>query len=273
MSTFSRIAFQIPRHSALQKVRFSQPIIRSIQTHTISYSRRKRAIALLAKGIKIVRIPFIILSVFGLGYNQGIMEYAKDPEKMKVRITCIFNIFIINQYEILMIGIVPQKLKFLQQIVTDFGCQDLSLVLLAAEGDANTHFPFGNEFVGDAPKREQLRKVVYVGERIVTAARAYVHEKVKEVAANHDPDENIEKNEEYMKWNEAWDRIGGNIKWVFVLVESPVPNACVSELLPRTIFVSTSLLNTFTTNDDELGMVLGHEVVSLHSFYVVMVDS
>jgi len=237
MSTFSRIAFQIPRHSALQKVRFSQPIIRSIQTHTISYSRRKRAIALLAKGIKIVRIPFIILSVFGLGYNQGIMEYAKDPEKM--------------------------KLKFLQQIVTDFGCQDLSLVLLAAEGDANTHFPFGNEFVGDAPKREQLRKVVYVGERIVTAARAYVHEKVKEVAANHDPDENIEKNEEYMKWNEAWDRIGGNIKWVFVLVESPVPNACVSELLPRTIFVSTSLLNTFTTNDDELGMVLGHEVSHL----------
>ena len=88
MSTFSRTALQIQRHSVLQKMRFSQPIFRSIQTHTISNARRKRAIALLAKGIKIVRIPFIILSVFGLGYNQGIMEYAKDPDKMKVRIIC-----------------------------------------------------------------------------------------------------------------------------------------------------------------------------------------
>ena len=88
MSTFSRTALHIQRHSVLQKMRFSQPIFRSIQTHTISNARRKRAIALLAKGIKIVRIPFIILSVFGLGYNQGIMEYAKDPDKMKVRIIC-----------------------------------------------------------------------------------------------------------------------------------------------------------------------------------------
>ena len=165
-----------------------------------------------------------------------------------------------------MIGILSQKLKFIRQIVTDFGCQDLNLVLLAEEGETETSFPFGNEFVGDEAKREELRKVVYVGERIVRAARAYVNDKVKEVVANHDPNENIEKSEEYMKWNEAWERIGGNIKWVFVLVESPVPNACVSELLPRTIFVSTSLLNTFTTNDDELGMVLGHEVVSFHSY-------
>jgi hypothetical protein len=88
MSTFSRTALQIQRHSALQKMRLSPPIFRSIQTHTISDAKRKRAIALLAKGIKIVRIPFIILSVFGLGYNQGIMEYAKGPDKMKVRIIC-----------------------------------------------------------------------------------------------------------------------------------------------------------------------------------------
>jgi hypothetical protein len=41
--------------------------------------------ALLAKGVKIVRIPFIVLSVFGLGYNHGMMEYARNPEKQEVR--------------------------------------------------------------------------------------------------------------------------------------------------------------------------------------------
>ncbi len=31
--------------------------------------------------------------------------------------------------------------------------------------------------------------------------------------------------------------------------------------LPETIFVTTALLEKFVENDDELGLVLGHEVV------------
>jgi hypothetical protein len=34
----------------------------------------------LATAVKYVRIPFLVLSVFGLGYNQGLLDYARDPE-------------------------------------------------------------------------------------------------------------------------------------------------------------------------------------------------
>ena len=39
---------------------------------------------LLAKGLKLIRIPVLIISVYGLGYNQGIMDYARNPEKKRV---------------------------------------------------------------------------------------------------------------------------------------------------------------------------------------------
>jgi len=197
---------------------------------------------LLAKGVKLVRIPLIILSVFGLGYNQGIMEYARNPEK--------------------------QQLQFLEKIVKGCGCEDLSLVLVARDGESNVNAPFADTYAyaNDAPGSEQLRKVASVGSRIVKTAKAYVDEKRQEVIEKHDPNGpngKLESDEDYIKWTESLERMGGKNKWHFVLVESSVPNACVTELLPNTIFVTTSLLSTFTTNDDELGLVLGHEVAHL----------
>ena len=41
------------------------------------------------------------------------------------------------------------------------------------------------------------------------------------------------------------------------------PNAFVSEMLPHKIFVTTGLFDKFVNNDDELAMILGHEVSHL----------
>ena len=41
------------------------------------------------------------------------------------------------------------------------------------------------------------------------------------------------------------------------------PNAFVSEILPQKIFVTTGLFDKFVKNDDELAMILGHEVSHL----------
>ena len=46
---------------------------------------RSSRVALFAKGLKLVRIPVLIISVYGLGYNQGIMDYARNPDKKRVR--------------------------------------------------------------------------------------------------------------------------------------------------------------------------------------------
>ena len=43
----------------------------------------------------------------------------------------------------------------------------------------------------------------------------------------------------------------------------PKPNAFVSEMLPQKIFVTTGLFDKFVKNDDELAMILGHEVSHL----------
>jgi hypothetical protein len=150
--------------------------------------------------------------------------------------------------------------------VKEYGCKDLSSVLVAREGEKSINAPFVNTFADSAPRSEQLKKVASVGGRIVKTAKAYVNEKLQEVIAKHDPDDpedDLKSDVDFVKWTETWERIGGNRKWHFVLVESSLPNACVTELLPNTIFVTTSLLSTFTTNDDELGLVLGHEVVSM----------
>jgi len=86
LSTCTRRALRLTKVPMLRTPKLAQPV-RGIKTHTGNQgkSRRQRMFALLAKGVKIVRIPFIVLSVFGLGYNHGMMEYARNPEKQEVR--------------------------------------------------------------------------------------------------------------------------------------------------------------------------------------------
>ena len=48
--------------------------------------------------------------------------------------------------------------------------------------------------------------------------------------------------------------------WTLVLTESEQVNAYVSGHLPRTVFITQGLFRHVTHNDDELGMILGHEL-------------
>lgn len=62
-------------------------------------------------------------------------------------------------------------------------------------------------------------------------------------------------------WTKARHHVEG--PWQFVLIPSSVPNAFVSELLPRRIFVTTAMFEEFVASQDELALVLGHEVSHL----------
>lgn len=214
--------------------------------------QKKSRIELLAKILKLVRIPVLIISVYGLGYNQGIMDYARSPEK--------------------------KKLALLEQIVKGYGCEDPGSILIAQEGSFRTN-PSEDAYGDNSSRNVQLAKVSYVGSKIVQSAKSFVNEKLQESLStkNVQPNQNrnlspdqveemidIMQDPEVLKWTEAKERMDNNGEtWKFVLVESPVPNACVSELVPCTIFVTTALLSTFTTNDDELALILGHEVSHL----------
>jgi Zn-dependent protease with chaperone function len=51
--------------------------------------------------------------------------------------------------------------------------------------------------------------------------------------------------------------------FVDVLINTPVPNAFVTEMLPQRVFVTTGLFEEFVKNDDELAMIMGHEISHL----------
>ena len=71
----------------------------------------------------------------------------------------------------------------------------------------------------------------------------------------------LERDDEVNLWTKARRHMEGH--WQFVLIPSEVPNAFVSEILPRRIFVTTSLFETFIESQDELALVLGHEISHL----------
>lgn len=161
----------------------------------------------------------------------------------------------------------------MEQIVRGYGCEDPSSILMAQEGSFRSN-PLEDAYTENSSRHVQLAKISFVGDRIVQSGKSFVNDKIKDIIANHMKQQDtavsqeelqgsLSQDVEFMKWTEAKERMDNSgEKWKFVLVESPVPNACVSELVPCTIFVTTSLLNTFTTNDDELALILGHEVVS-----------
>lgn len=73
------------------------------------------------------------------------------------------------------------------------------------------------------------------------------------------------KREEFMEklqmWNNALKSIKGD--WHFIVTKRLEMNAFVSDLCPRRIFVHQGLLETLKPTDDELALILGHEISHL----------
>ena len=113
-----------------------------------------------------------------------------------------------------------------------------------------------------------------VGEKIVKVAQSFVKDKlrdaVKEATSNMPPEvldneellyQVLEHNDEVNLWTKARRHMEG--PWRFVLIPSPMPNAFVSEILPHRIFITTSMFEQFVSSQDELALVLGHEISHL----------
>ena len=103
-----------------------------------------------------------------------------------------------------------------------------------------------------------MRQISRVGCRIIQCAHKYVDmqlkeaylgalgaKKLAELELDADMDEEVLKrlyieHEKTQEWTDAKSRLDG--KWQYTLVQSNVPNAFVSEVLPNRIFVTTSML-------------------------------
>ena len=171
-------------------------------------------------------------------------------------------------------------------------------VRIATEGEYKTKLSLAAAatFVHPPGMDPQLRRVARVAEQIVRAGRVFVLEQIQtnvervkldlssspQTMKRESLEEMMARDGELAEWIDAKKRMGmihsnhnnnnndykdhndyNESKWSFVLFQSPVPNAFVSEIIPHHIFVTTSFLDQYIANDDELALVLGHELSHL----------
>jgi Zn-dependent protease with chaperone function len=134
--------------------------------------------------------------------------------------------------------------------------------------------------------KSQHAQIAHIGHKIVCAARELVQEELdaalRVTASSLPPDSTMEQVQIHVQqdpavqfWRSARERLVGeelsNVAWQYIVVETPSPNAFVTEILPRAFFITTSLLKVATT-PDELAVILGHESTYLDPFATSLFD-
>jgi Zn-dependent protease with chaperone function len=221
----------------MQPHRFVKTMVSAAKASEESvWARRWRRIA---RAIRYTRIPLLILSVYSLGYQQGVMECIRTPQALQGQI--------------------------LSTILISAGVKNEKQVETVSEKDV--------KFWSTSSRTHQ---VASIGHQIVCAARRYVVEQleaaIQQVSAQLPADVTPEQaqavllqDERVQYWNAARMRLcGEDIQqpWYYHFIASPHPNAFVSEILPRRFFITTAMLDIART-PDELALVLGHEVSHL----------
>jgi len=203
---------------------------------------RKKYIWYIANVVKYIRIPFLIFSIYHIGHTQGIIDYARDPQNYKASLRT--------------------------QLFLGIGGDEKTKIGSIREGEQIgkiVKFMRGNQGYGEGSHMQtQMANVVYVSEKILQSARILVQENIRRLEELRDKNNDNFNEIEYTKWQTAEDSLDPNgDKWTFFLIDVRTPNAFVSEVSPYTIFVTTALLEKYTSNHDELALILGHELSHL----------
>jgi Zn-dependent protease with chaperone function len=197
--------------------------------------------------LRYTRIPVLVVSVYGIGYQQGIMDTTRTPLAMQqgLLLTILKSVGVTHE----------QQVRIL----------DSSTIKQATP---------------------EQRMVMTVGQQIVQAARAHVQEQLQlalqqaqqdnsnEMPSDMTPQQQLEYSmtqskyaETIQLWYQAQLRLNGESDvpspWSYVWIQhSNTPNAFVTEILPRRLFI-TKAMGQIATTPDEWAVVLGHEISHL----------
>lgn len=226
--------------------------------------------------LRYTRIPVLVVSVYGIGYQQGIMDTTRTPIAMQQRL--------------------------LISILKSVGVTQESQVQMVDPSSSSY-----NTSTGTKEWTAEQRMVMMVGQQILQAARIYVQEQLQqalwhaqqEYSSDNNNDSKNDDNsimpsdmtaqqqmdyfmtcskyaETIQMWYNAQLRLNGEPQqqriqqptteqppWSYVWVQqSKIPNAFVTEILPRRFFITTAMSQIATT-PDEWAVVLGHEISHL----------
>jgi len=220
--------------------RWQSPLVLPVKSIPLAATEltasRGRNWKLIGRTVRYLRIPFLVASVFGLGYQQGIIDDSRNPEE--TRGALLDNV---------LAGVGSSRDKM--DIVHD--------------GEAGL-------FSG-AVSHAETRRVASIARRLIHVAKLYVKSKLQEAAktvtaklpsdvTNQQLLQAFRDDQECQQWTMALRRIDGD--WSYLLLDTPLPNAFVTEILPQRIFITTAMFQ-FIDNDDELALILGHEISHL----------
>jgi Zn-dependent protease with chaperone function len=71
----------------------------------------------------------------------------------------------------------------------------------------------------------------------------------------------LQRDPQVQEWEQARLRLEGEYadkQWQYIFIDSKLPNAFVTEILPQRFFITSSMLEIAETSD-ELALILGHE--------------
>lgn len=127
---------------------------------------------------------------------------------------------------------------------------------------------------------QNLRRVRSIVSRLLTAAQELADEEARKAIELYTHEGSTENKDKAEQWIEAKKTVSGN--WQVILLKNPSVNAYVSSLCPKKIFVFAGLIQVLNPTDDELAMVLAHELshammghggeldMWIHSFYIIL---
>ena len=113
---------------------------------------------------------------------------------------------------------------------------------------------------GESKDVAMKRKSRVVGKRIIVSCKEYCLEKY--ISAKNEctlNDRRIADDEEVRKWAQALQLLRGH-EWSFFVINAPTVNAFVHHLLPGKVFIHEGLFTHLKPTDDELAMILSHEL-------------
>jgi Zn-dependent protease with chaperone function len=210
--------------------------------------RQKPLLQRIGYFVRLIRIPIVAAGIFSLGYHQGVIESQRNPQHFQKELM-----------DAMLKASSPDGGHVLAEILSEHDVQGRG----AGRKMATSR---NHQVAGVATKIIEQAKLHIEREleKAETEARAALLASTESTGLSEDEIvTKVAKSRSVSKWQEAkWRVIGSDLDtepWRFVFVDGPGPNAWVAELLPKRIFITTSLLD-FADTIDEVAFVLGHEM-------------
>ena len=216
---------------------------------------------------RVIRIPIIAYGIFTIGYRQGVIQSFRNPYQFQEQI---------------------MDTILLERTGHEVERKDIDVLVLS-------ELDLSDRKAKQQIKVNRYYQIASVANQLIGAAREHVHERLDEAkqvvrerelktgikalksSAVEMPnqgdleklfaaqlEEAYDKDPTVVKWRDAKVRIEGdelNVDpWRFIFLGSGAsPNAWVTELLPKRIFITKSITD-FCANIDEMAFIMAHEV-------------